>query len=232
MGNKNKKESFFWTSYSDLMTSMFFVMLILFILAIALLHNKIVEIEKDRQATEEQLAKIKQLENSIKNIDTKYFQYNEEYKRHTLKNISVEFEPASSNIYDIDKNNLERILSAGNSIVNFMKQAKINLPDAEYLLIVEGQSSRDDYYDNDGLSYRRALSLVDYWKNEGIVFDGLPCELIVSGSGVSSKFRVEPDVAGNKANQRFVIHIIPKPGNFVEEINSNESEDYYTIIDN
>ena len=135
---KNKKESFFWTSYSDLMTSMFFVMLILFILAIALLHNKIVEIEKDRQATEEQLAKIKQLENSIKNRDTKYFQYNEEYKRHTLKNISVEFEPASSNIYDIDKNNLERILSAGNSIVNFMRQAKKNLPDAEYLLIVEG----------------------------------------------------------------------------------------------
>lgn len=229
---KNKKESFFWTSYSDLMTSMFFVMLILFILAIALLHNKIVEIEKGRKATEEQLEKIRQLENSIKNIDTIYFQYNEEYKRHTLKNISVEFEPASPNIYDIDKNNLERIVSAGKAIVNFMEHAKKTLPDAEYLVIIEGQSSRDNYYDNDVLSYKRALALVNYWRNEGIVFEGLPCELIVSGSGVSSKFRIKPDIAGNKANQRFVIHIIPKPGNFVEEINSNENEDYYTIIDN
>ena len=43
-------------------------------------------------------------------------------------------------------------------------------------------------------------------------FDGLPCEVIISGSGQSSKFRVKPDNAKNKKNQRFVIHIIPKPG--------------------
>ena len=36
-----KKESFFWTSYSDLMTSLFFVMLVLFILVIVLLHKRI-----------------------------------------------------------------------------------------------------------------------------------------------------------------------------------------------
>ena len=47
-----KKESFFWTSYSDLMTSLFFVMLVLFILVIVLLHKRM-------EATEAQLQEIK-----------------------------------------------------------------------------------------------------------------------------------------------------------------------------
>ena len=35
-----KRESFFWTSYSDLMTSLFFIMLTLFVLVIVLLHKR------------------------------------------------------------------------------------------------------------------------------------------------------------------------------------------------
>ena len=46
--SKNKKESFFWTSYSDLMTSLFFVMMLLFVLTIVLLHNKMVELENEK----------------------------------------------------------------------------------------------------------------------------------------------------------------------------------------
>lgn len=47
---KQRKESFFWTSFSDLMISLFFVMLVLFVLTIALLHKKMVEIENERNA--------------------------------------------------------------------------------------------------------------------------------------------------------------------------------------
>ncbi len=47
-----RKESFFWTSYSDLMTSLFFVMLVLFVLVIVLLHKRM-------EATEAQLEEIK-----------------------------------------------------------------------------------------------------------------------------------------------------------------------------
>ena len=36
------------------------------------------------------------------------------------------------------------------------------------------------------------------------------CEIIISGSGQSSKFRNTPDIPPK--NQRFVIHILPKPG--------------------
>ena len=124
MSKKEKKESFFWTSYSDLMTSMFFVMLLLFVLAVALLHRKVVEIGKERDATAEQLDKIKRLEESIKQIDTAYFEYNDEYKRHTLKKISVSFQKLSSNIRDIDPIDLHRLKDAGVSIVNFMNNQK------------------------------------------------------------------------------------------------------------
>ena len=50
-----KKESFFWTSYSDLMTSLFFIMLTLFVLVIVLLHKRM-------EATEKQLEEIKKVE--------------------------------------------------------------------------------------------------------------------------------------------------------------------------
>lgn len=203
----SRRESYFWTSYSDLMTSMFFVMLVLFVLTISILHSKMV-------ATEEQLDKIMRLQRSIEKIDPDYFEYNSQYKRHTLKDITVSFRGGSTNITDIPQRDLDRLEEAGRSIVRFMQEAKVDLPDAEYMLIVEGQSSKDNYPFNDELSYNRALSLVRYWGKKGIVFDGLPCELIVSGSGFKSRFREQPDVAGNKNNQRFVIHIIPKPGNF------------------
>ena len=54
MARKNKG-SHFWTSYSDLMTNLFFVMLMLFILAIALLHREMVLIGKERDATKAEI---------------------------------------------------------------------------------------------------------------------------------------------------------------------------------
>ena len=202
---KSKKESFFWTSYSDLMTSLFFIMLVLFILTIALLHNKIT-------ATQGELDKINELNTSIEKIDRTYFQYDPTFMRHTLKDINVSFRTNSAEISDLSAKDLARLDSAGHAIRTFMLNAHRDIPEAEYLLIVEGQSSRDNYYHNYELSYARALSLVKFWVSRDILFDDLPCELIISGSGQSSKFRNQPDNATNKSNQRFVIHIIPKPG--------------------
>ena len=41
-----KKSSFFWIGYSDLMTSMFFIMLVLFVMAIGYLQVKIKDNER------------------------------------------------------------------------------------------------------------------------------------------------------------------------------------------
>lgn len=207
MRRKKKGESF-WTGYSDLMTNLFFVMLMLFVMAIALLHKKVV-------ATQEQLNKIEELNQSIENIDQDYFEYDSQFKRHTLKGIQASFNLYSSNIYDIEAGQLKKLEGVGKSIVNFMKKAKDTIPDAQYLLIVEGQSSKAPYAYNNELSYARALALINYWNDKGINFDSLDnCEVLIAGSGHSSRFRVQPDNRENYRNQRFVIHIIPKPGTF------------------
>ena len=214
MAGKKKGESF-WTGYSDLMTNLFFVMLMLFVLAIALLHKQVVIAEDARIATQKQLDRIEELNQSIEKIDQQYFEYDSLFKRHTLKEIQVSFKTNSSDINDIEQSQLDKLIGAGNAIVAFMAKAKSSIPDAQYLLIIEGQSSKDGYVRNYELSYERALALIRYWALNGIEFENLGnCEVLIAGSGQSSHFRLVPDNARNKRNQRFVIHIIPKPGTF------------------
>ena len=224
--SKSRKESFFWTSYSDLMTSLFFVMLLLFVLVFVLFRNKMVEMDENQKkivqleasinllkgeirTTEAQLNKIKEIEESVKNIDQNYFEYDPDFRRHTLRNIRVSFRQASSNINNIPLAERNRLLDAGRAIKRFVNEAVSRNPEIKYLLIVEGQASRDAYRRNFELSYERALALVKYWKNNGLNFNDNNCELIISGSGTESLFRIQGNEA---ANQRFVIHIIPKTG--------------------
>ncbi len=204
---KKDSNKVFWVSYSDLMTSLFFIMLVLFVVTVSLMHVK-------GRATENELAKIKKIQKSIENIDSTYFSFDSIFQRHTLKITLDNFNTGSSNITDLGQETLNKLENAGLSIVRFMQNAKDTIPDAQYLLILEGQSSKDDFPGNDTLSYNRALALKNYWLSKGINFDNLPCEVIISGSGQSSEFRLQPDDRYNKANQRFVIHIIPKPGDF------------------
>lgn len=206
---KEKKESFFWASYSDLMTSLFFVMLVLFVLTIALLHKKMVEIEGERIATEEQLNKIKEVEKATQNIDAKYFEYRSEYKKHILK-IPVWFASGSSNINNINASTQEELIQAGKSIQNCI--SKNSSDSIQYLLIVEGQASKDSFSQNYELSYERALALKKFWKDSGVNF-GDNCEVLISGSGdgqlSGTNFMRE---VLESANQRFLIHLVPKHG--------------------
>ena len=79
-------------------------------------------------------------------------------------------------------------------------------------MIIEGQASRDVYPGNYELSYERALALKKFWEERGIHF-GNKCEVLISGSGdgklSGTDFMREPVEADN---QRFLVHIIPKPG--------------------
>ena len=203
----SKKESFFWTSYSDLMTSLFFVMLVLFVLVIVVQRV-------GAKATERQVEEIKKIEKSTKNLNTDYFEYRPDYKKYVLK-IQVRYPKDKFDINDIVAVDKELLLSrlslAGKEIQSFLKKYS----DYQYLLIVEGQASRDDYDYNYELSYQRALGLVKFWIGDvGLEF-GDNCEILISGSGDgrlnthSMREPVEVD------NQRFLIHLIPK--NIIEE---------------
>lgn len=168
----------FWLSYSDLMTSLFFIMLVLFIVCVVKMKGINDQLDKEVNAKEEQLRKIEELNNSIKEIDNKYFAYDEQFKRHTLKDIEVSFNTYSSNIYDIEQEQLDKLLKAGLAIAHFMNSAKSKIPEAQYMLIIEGQSSKDYYTRNYELSYERALALIKFWSSNGIEFDSLGnCEV-------------------------------------------------------
>lgn len=198
----SKKESFFWTSYSDLMTSLFFVMLVLFVLVVALLHKKI----SDQALRLEEFEKIEEIKKSLNNIDSTYFAYNKEYKKHILK-INVGFPKGKSEISGIDGNTLNDILEAGMAIRNQLVSITQTNPEIQYLLIIEGQASKDNYKYNYELSYARALALYQYWQDSGIDF-GDNCEVLISGSGTGGTMREKNEAK----NQRFLIYIIPKTG--------------------
>ena len=209
---KKKKESYFWTSYSDLMTNIFFVMLMLFILAIALLHREMVQIGKERDATKEELEKINEIRTAIQNIDTTYFQYDEDYKKHILKT-KVKFQTGSSNINDLDDATKEELLAVRDTIKSFLDKLLQKDGSASYLLVIEGQASKDKYALNNQLSYDRALSLFKFWfpdqKNTTLRFFNLPCEVVIAGAGFMEG---KPRDAENAANQRFLIQIMPQSG--------------------
>ena len=65
----NGRKTFFWASYADLMTSLFFVMLVLFTVAVGVLA-------KEKNVVQSELDKIKEIEAATQNVDKKYFNPN------------------------------------------------------------------------------------------------------------------------------------------------------------
>lgn len=219
-----KKESFFWTCYSDLMTSLFFIMLTLFVLVIVLLHKRM-------EATEKQLEEIKKVEASTKELGrSKNFAYKAKYKKYVL-DIKCFFLATKYELIDLQADTI-RLQQAGQEIKAFLDRNKSN----QYLLIIEGQASRNSVKwtdDNYKWSFQRALTLMKFWKDNCRIDFGANCEIQIAGSGdgrynfgytggeETARFR-ELDATlmrerGDKEidNQRFVIHIIPK--NIIED---------------
>lgn len=197
-----KKESFFWTSYSDLMTSLFFVMLVLFILVIVLLHKRM-------EATEAQLQEIKKVEQSTQDLSRDYFTYRPEYKKYVLT-IQVRYPAGKSDLKDMvssDKQaQLNKLAEAGKEIQDFLEKHHEN----QYILIIEGQASKDNYLFNYELSYQRALALMRFWIEDSNISFGKNCEILISGSGDGKLDTHSMREANEPENQRFLIHIIPK----------------------
>lgn len=203
--SNEKKRDFFWLSYSDLMTSLFFVMLVLFVLVYTMQNKMIGELgEKGRE-----LDRIKEIEKTVNNIDTAYFKYDAENKKHIL-NMQFLFPKGKYDISKIVPDKRADLLKAGYVI----KQLILKYPEEEnikYLIVVEGQASKDNWAGNDDLSYHRAQSLIKFWGQNNVGLDKLKnCEVIVAGSGEKGIPRTQPD--NGNANQRFLITIVPKIG--------------------
>ena len=199
---KKSKESFFWTSYSDLMTSLFIIMLVLFVLVIVLLNKRM-------EATIIELEDIKKVEASTRDLEGKYFTYNKEYEKFIL-NIDCQFPVSKYDIELLSDTTRSQLMDAGKQVKDFLEKHSEN----QYLVIVEGQASANSEKMtefNYNLSYQRALSLIKFWAtNPDVKFSDKNCELQIAGSGdgrLSAKTMRE---SVNEKNQRFLIYIIPK----------------------
>lgn len=208
-----KKKDFFWLSYSDLMTSLFFVMLVLFVLVYSLQSSMIAELDsknKELKAAKEELDKINEIKKSLENIDSRYFIYSKEYKKHIL-NINVGFQTNSANMLDMDEPTRIKIRDAGSALQRLMRSLPVS-DNVKYLIVIEGQASKDWAPINDELSYNRAIALRNFWFGWNPNLNNvLPnCEVVIAGSGQYGVPRIQPDIP--PANQRFLITIIPKIG--------------------
>lgn len=245
---KNRR-SFFWASYADLMTSLFFLMVVLFVVAIVELKKigitpyevEILKQERDSllilnsvmfkqqkqyceeldsmrflaNATQAHIDKINEINDATKNLNNLYFEYDSIYKKHKL-NFNVKFKRDDDNISNISLFEREKLLAVGKELKDFIEKSFNETPEVQYLLVIEGQASRDgvekmDY--NYDLSFRRAKNLKKFWDRNNIYFDVGNSEVLISGSGDgrlsgTGLMREDEEVA----NQRFLIHILPKPG--------------------
>ncbi len=203
-----KSNNFFWVSFSDLMTSLFFIMMVLFVVTIGYLQFQ-------KKATEEQLEKIKELQTAVKQLPDEYFSYQPQFKRFKL-NKEIGFAPYSSTINSNDK---VYLIGVGNSIKSLVDSLNSNDKykgfDIKYQVVIEGMSSLDSYKGNFVLSYERALSLYTLWKNNNIIFDPEICEIQIAGSGIDGV----REYSGNdeSRNQQILIHIVPKMGKIFDK---------------
>jgi hypothetical protein len=103
----------------------------------------------------------------------------------------------------------QELAAAGKSIQESITEISKQYPAIQYLLIIEGQASKDNYPRNYELSYERALALYRFWSISNEIDFGKNCEVLISGSGTGGSMR---DMQVESNNQRFLIHIVPKPG--------------------
>ena len=226
--SKNKKESFFWVSYSDLMTSLFFIMLVLFVLSSTGLYMS-------EQATRKQLDKIEEIQQAVNRLPKNFFREDSINKRWTLREeFTPHFASMDATIPSSDTTQLIYIGQSLMSVVDSLNMLKTNKAyasmDVKYMVVIEGMASNIRYARNDELSYNRALSVYYLWKRNGIDFENSDCEVQISGSGTrgirpynaryyealkkgddnaASYFNLKEE----EKNQCIIIQIIPKISN-------------------
>ena len=224
--SKNKKESFFWTSYSDLMTSLFFIMLVLFVLSLAIIKQSARESNRKLeelllsvqtsldsvQVSNEQLTRILKIDEQFKPLqESGLFKYYPETRKFVAKDL-IGQEIFKPNSVIIKSEFIEPTLKVGRQLERTLSELSQN-KGFKYLLVIEGNMANtyDHRYSKDAEisyvdSYKRALAVYDLWRTHDINLRKYGVEVLICGSGMNGldRDRVED------YNKRFTIQIIPK----------------------
>ncbi|MCF8322233.1 MAG: flagellar motor protein MotB [Flavobacterium sp.] len=229
--SNDKKRDFFWLSYSDLMTSLFFIMLVLFVLIYSM-NSKVIEdarqaneklkalgiTEGERQrnlkaleAKAQELERIKAIDAAIKELEKGgLYEYNSTCKRFELKS-AILFEENSAIIpKSVEKN----LILAGSQLNNLLKLYQGN-QQVKFIDVIEGRAARHEnarqnlkYKDNvKDLGYSRSLALYNLWMANGITLNNNNSEVFISSTGFDGLCRYSGAEEGK--NKRFIIQVIP-----------------------
>jgi hypothetical protein len=221
----------FWPSYVDLMTSLFFVVFVLFIVSYRLYTKNIEEVKIKNEEIKVKAYEADKLEEIRKTIsqlmnDTTLFIYEKENKRYRLA-LNIQFKRGKYNIvpYEVENYNetYPQIIKMGKElkiVFDSLIQKKNNdlkYKNISYLLVISGRASRDNYTMNYELSYNRALSLYKFWKSNDIVDIDSEIyqqiiDLQISGIGTGGIGRYSENE--EERNRGFFIQILPKIGEF------------------
>ena len=217
---KDKHKDPFWTSYSDLMTSLFFVMLVLFIICLVKvggMNGELRKAYKEAIADKKDLENILQLEDQFKVLSQsssleydsirKMFYAKDFQEKEIFYSNDDKIKPEYHSVVDTVGYDLLQILQSLNQNEAFKYQMVIEANAA-----IKWENLKSGNYDPDNvdmyhLSYNRALALYLYWKNKGIDFRKYNTEVIIAGSGFNG---INRDDKVEDYNKRFIIQIIPK----------------------
>ncbi|RAK64011.1 hypothetical protein [Hymenobacter edaphi] len=218
-----QRSDFFWPSYVDLMTSLFIIMLVLFVYSFKLFRDR-EESQKrllgELKVKAQELEQIQRIRESLRRLEGDYFRYDPQNERYELR-VDVQFKAGRDEIQEQYK---PALLRAGRLLQERLRAIQTTLP-VRYLVIVEGMAARYPQGDPRNqreeqstyqLSYRRALNLSNFWQQNGLRFgQDRTVELIIGGSGFFGTGRYAGRREGD--NKRFLIQIIPKIGKVATE---------------
>jgi outer membrane protein OmpA-like peptidoglycan-associated protein len=215
--SNEKKRDFFWLSYSDLMTSLFFVMLVLFVLVYTMQNKIIGELDKAKQELTVKVIEYERLQQLDKHMNklksNPSFVYLPSCKKFVVKDL-IGAEIFNPNETNIKQEYVNKALHAGREIEKFLSDLNKD-KNLAFLLVIEGNMANfwdkrinPDYDIGYKLSYERALAVYLLWQRNGIDLRRFNTEIIIAGSGFNGLCRETTE----ENNKRFSIQIIPKIG--------------------
>ena len=197
---KSTESNFIWISFTDLLSSLFFVVLILFTLSYVRsnqINNENINLKTENKKKEKDIYMYKNLlneqsnevragksvieiNNSIEDFfkESEFFDYNDRCKRFEIKQ-NVQFDGDSAIIKDEDKN---KLIQSGNTIYNFIYSHKI-YDNLKFLIIIEGRAAKTPGLEDFGrkLSYRKSSCDLIIRRHFG---DDYCFEILAHSSGV------------------------------------------------
>jgi preprotein translocase subunit SecG len=235
-----KKSNFFWVGFADLMTSLFFIMLVLFIVTVVVLENKMkenVEIisnnkniieenekliselkqnEKDLNIENEKLNKLLKIEEQFKPLeDNSNFVYLNECKKFVASKL-IGQEIFKPNEVLIKKEFINITLEAGKILELFLSELNEVNPTMSYLLVIEGNMAN---------RFDKSINKDDEWGYKKSYQRALAVYKLWQINSIDFRiYNVEVMLCGSgfngvcrdvveENNKRFSIQIIPKTEN-------------------